>query len=198
MEHQHTYDVQKGGPEDFLSFALRPRKRALTTIESQPQVPSSLLTKLPLELRQLIWQPCIGGQKILLTLDPGYLHGIRPSSYQQNFLSLLLTCRQMCVVHLYLTARMRILTQHAATPKLFLFSIRTISSKQPARPTSQPTLATSTRQRYLSVLSFFTGRFVLLRRKAQEFVITELPSVTEYGRMFGRSWLGCRALRICE
>ncbi|KAL2047291.1 hypothetical protein N7G274_001311 [Stereocaulon virgatum] len=69
--------------------------RALMTTAPQPQLQSPLLTNLPFELRQFIYQSCLGGHQISLFPNPKRLNGTGASSPQSNLLALLLTCKQI-------------------------------------------------------------------------------------------------------
>ena len=116
--HQRKVEIEEGLRRDKPApHPLKRRKRALTwqaskAVQSQDQ--SSLLAKLPLELRQLIWIEYVGGMTVHLKIWDRRLQGVccrcpgmpwckhlrrfQTPHDEPGPLNLLLTCHQVSVV----------------------------------------------------------------------------------------------------
>lgn len=114
-QRQRENSVSCVGHDVTMPRRLQPRERALTLppsqlVDSQPH--ADLLTRLPLELRLQIWQGCLGGHALEITVREGKLvlessRMIRPelsgpicgetdnSTAQYPWIPLLKTCRQI-------------------------------------------------------------------------------------------------------
>lgn len=118
IHHQRKIEIEQGLRRNKpIPHALKRRRRALTWQESktvQSQDNSSLLAKLPLELRQLIWIECVGKMTVHLKIWDRRLRSVccrcpemprckhlrhydTPDD-EQRPLAVLLTCQQVSVL----------------------------------------------------------------------------------------------------
>ena len=86
------HDTRPSAPADKCALASQTR----TARQSGSEVESSLISKLPMELRRMIWSDFLGDLILDLTLTNGLLQ-LRPPHRSCNTISMLLACRQMYV-----------------------------------------------------------------------------------------------------